>query len=187
MMTPEHDDPETRIAGLERSSSATAAEGETPPAATTSGLRLGWVVLALLVTGLVISGGVMLADHRTRTVAGWPTGDDPPGVGTPASAIPTASAPSGPAPSAGQPITVSGVGADRTVACTDGDVMISGVDNTVALTGRCARVEVSGIENRVSIEEAAAIVVSGLDNEVRFRSGTPELTKSGLGNTLERG
>jgi hypothetical protein len=79
------------------------------------------------------------------------------------------------------------VGADRTVACTDGDVMISGVDNTVALTGRCARVEVSGIENRVSIEEAAAIVVSGLDNEVRFRSGTPELTKSGPGNTLERG
>lgn len=65
--------------------------------------------------------------------------------------------------------------------------MISGVDNTVVLTGRCARVEVSGIENRVSIEEAAEIVVSGLNNEVRFRSGTPELNKSGLGNTVERG
>ncbi|MCB9411224.1 MAG: DUF3060 domain-containing protein, partial [Mycolicibacterium sp.] len=57
---------------------------------------------------------------------------------------------------------------------------------TVVLTGRCTRVEVSGIENRVNIGEAAAIVVSGLNNEVRFRSGTPELTKSGVGNTLER-
>ena len=64
--------------------------------------------------------------------------------------------------------------------------MISGVDNTVMLTGLCARVEVSGIENRVNIEEATAIVVSGLNNQVRFLSGTPELTKSGVGNTLER-
>jgi len=129
---------------------------------------------------------VMVADHRTRSVAGWLTGEDLPATVTPVPAVPTAPAPSGQAPSAGQPITVSGVGADRTVACTGNVVMISGVDNTVVLTGRCTRVEVSGIENRVNIGEAAAIVVSGLNNEVRFRSGTPELTKSGVGNTLER-
>ena len=185
-MTPEDDDPETRIAGLERSLSTAAAEGETPTASNAPVLRLGWVVLALLVTGLVISGGVMLADHRTRTVAGWPTGEDLPDTVAPAPTIPTAPAPSGRAPSAGQQITVSGVGANRTVACTGNDVMISGVDNTVMLTGLCARVEVSGIENRVNIEEATAIVVSGLNNEVRFLSGAPELTKSGVGNTLER-
>ncbi|MCB1263335.1 MAG: DUF3060 domain-containing protein [Mycobacterium sp.] len=186
-MTSEDEDPEARIAGLERSLSASAAHVETPPTAIRSGLRLGWVLLAVLVTGLVISGGVMLVDHRTRTVAGWPTGEQTPEVVAPAPEIPTAPAPSRPAPPTGEPITVSGVGGDRTVACTDGDVMISGVDNTVVLTGRCARVEVSGIENRVSIEEAAEIVVSGLNNEVRFRSGTPELNKSGLGNTVERG
>lgn len=77
-MTSEDEDPEARIAGLERSLSASAAHVETPPTAIRSGLRLGWVLLAVLVTGLVISGGVMLVDHRTRTVAGWPTGEQTP-------------------------------------------------------------------------------------------------------------
>jgi hypothetical protein len=55
------------------------------------------------------------------------------------------------------------------------------------LTGRCSRVDVSGIENVVTIDEAGVIEVSGLNNKVTFRSGTPELRKSGIGNSLERG
>ena len=82
---------------------------------------------------------------------------------------------------------MAGLDTRKTIACADNIVTISGVSNTVVLTGRCDRVDVSGIDNVVTLEEAGAIVVSGLNNKVTFHSGTPELSKSGIGNTLERG
>lgn len=199
------EDPETRIADLERSASFPAGAGA-PPDAPATGMRLGWIVLGLLIAGLVVGGVMILADRSGRPVAGRPTtppvaAGDGPTIGptrtasaTPAPDSPTPPrprpAPTGaPTPKAGGPISVSGVESRRTIDCADGvlSVNISGVKNTVVLTGRCARVEVSGIENRVTIEEAGAIDVSGLNNVVRFASGTPELSKSGIGNTLERG
>jgi hypothetical protein len=48
-------------------------------------------------------------------------------------------------------------------------------------------VDVSGLENTVTVEAADGIVVSGLNNKVTFLSGDPELIDSGLGNTVQPG
>jgi hypothetical protein len=61
------------------------------------------------------------------------------------------------------------------------------VDNTVVLTGRCTRVDISGIQNTVTIDEAGVIDVSGMNNKVVFHSGSPKLNESGIDNTVQRG
>jgi hypothetical protein len=205
-MTPQPD-PEQRIAELERSLSVPEAGVTTPARGAGTGIRLGWIVLGLLIVGLAVSGGVMVADRLNRPVAGRPTSPSAVGAsqdgtaGFPKGApVPPPSAPSaapttvpppvgapGAAAAPDGPISVAGLDARKTIACTDNIVTISGVSNTVVLTGRCDRVDVSGIDNVVTLEAAGAIVVSGLNNPVTFRSGTPELSKSGIGNTLERG
>ena len=65
--------------------------------------------------------------------------------------------------------------------------MISGVDNTVVLTGRCTRVEVPESRIEVNIGEAAAIVVSGLNNEgqISFRRTGTQQNQGGV-KTLRR-
>ena len=199
-MTPEQD-PEDRIAKLERSPSVPDPAGA--HATTGTGMRIGWIVLGLLVVGLAVSGGVMVADRLNRPVAGRATSAVAPGDGEhtstrsfvpPAPVPPTApTAPTAPttdtppAGTPGGPVSVAGLDTQKTITCVDNVISISGVNNTVVLTGRCSRVDVSGIENVVTIDEAGIIEVSGLNNTVTFRSGTPELRKSGIGNTLERG
>lgn len=199
-MTPDQD-PEQRIADLERSLSVPHADGATPAPGAGAGLRVGWTVLGLLIVGLAVSGGVMVADRLDRPVAGRPTtpvaadSDRDVAAGFPTGApVPPAPAPPvapttapGASAPAGAPIRVAGLDTRQTIACADNIVSISGVSNTVVLTGRCDRVDVSGIENVVTVADAGAIVVSGLNNRVTFLSGTPELSKSGIGNTLERG
>jgi hypothetical protein len=200
-------DPEQRIDDLERSLSAPQTGVATPAPEVGTGIRLGWIVLGLLIVGLVVSGGLMVTDRLNRPVAGRPTspvtggtGQDvtsgfPRGAPVPPASAPSAAPTSVPPPvgtprasaAPDAPISVAGLDTRKTIACTDNMVTISGVSNTVVLTGRCGRVDVSGIENVVTVEEAGAIVVSGLNNRVTFRSGTPELSKSGIGNTLERG
>jgi hypothetical protein len=64
---------------------------------------------------------------------------------------------------------------------------VSGVSNTVVLTGHCTSVTISGIENVVTIDESDAIVASGLDNRVLYRSSSPVIQTSGGSNVLERG
>lgn len=211
------DDAEGRIADLERQLSNTAAASEAPPIgeAPRTGLRLGWLVLALMVAALVVSG-IMLAGRLTgggRPVAGTPTTPGFSGGGgtfttpTPSTARPSTTRPSSQSPSApdnptfgtptsetptfrtpgGDTISVSGVGRNESIDCDGRVATVSGVDNQVVLTGHCARVDVSGVRNTVTVDESDAIVVSGMDNTVTYHSGNPELSKSGLDNTLDRG
>lgn len=174
------------------------AEDEGPPR---TGLRIGWLVFVLLVCALLVSGWFIVADRMNAPVAGRPTvppmlggsgtiTKSPPGSPpkSPPGQYPSAEAPID--PSAEPPVrgdSVAGVDTVRTIACDDNAVSISGVRNTVTVTGYCTRVDVSGVNNVVTIENAGAIDVSGIRNRVQFRSGSPELSKSGIDNTLERG
>lgn len=176
---------------------------EQPPRGT---LRIGWVILALMVAGLLVSGWFIANDRHP--VTGRAT--MPPMLGGSGSVVPTPSfpeppfpAPSGPVPvpsmprptappvqipppvDPGQDFQVAGVGKDVTIECTDHDVSVSGVDNTVTLTGRCNRVDVSGVGNTVVIDSAEAIDVSGMNNKVTFHSGAPQLDNSGIDNSVE--
>lgn len=203
------DDPEARIRDLEQQVSKTAAASEAPHLAegARTGLRLGWLVLGVMILAVVVSGGI-LAGRLTggsrpvtgtpRTVADGggtftqPTLEKPtlekPFPGAPSVVPPEKStAPVTITPPSGDSISVAGVGKTETIDCADRVASVSGVDNQVVLTGHCSRVDVSGVRNTVRIEESDAIVVSGMDNEVTFRSGDPELSRSGLGNSLEMG
>ena len=63
---------------------------------------------------------------------------------------------------------MSGVEENRTIACNDSTVTISGVDNIVVLTGHCARVDVSGVRNVVTVDAADSIVASGMNNKITY-------------------
>lgn len=88
---------------------------------------------------------------------------------------------------AGGTITVTGIGSDRTVLCNDNILIISGANNTVAVTGHCTAVTVSGFENVVTAESTGEITVSGFENRVTYRTGSPVISQSGSGNTIEQG
>lgn len=203
-MPPSADDPERRIADLERALSTPAADVADPavsaPPKTGAGMRIGWILLGLLIAGLVAGGGAILVDHSHRTVAGNPLGPrtersvgptaKPSGAPRPPTRAPSV-VPVPPSsseePRPGSAIIVSGTGNDRTINCADNHVSVSGVENTVRLTGHCSQVSVSGVDNTVTIDEAEAIVVSGVRNKVTYLSGSPHLNKSGFDNTLGPG
>lgn len=152
-------------------------------------LWIGWVILGVLAIGLLFSGWFIVRDAH-HSVAGRPTLPPMLGGGGSVAEKPTArmsSAPSAPSPTApGETFDVAGVGGNRTIECGDHDVSVSGVDNTVVVTGHCNLVDVSGVGNTVVLDSADAIDVSGLNNKVTFHSGTPRLSNSGLNNTLNR-
>lgn len=189
-------DPEQRIADLERRLALPGAGLEYSLEPPRTGLRLGWIALGLLVAALVVGGGAILAGHSPGTVSGIPVAAEPPPVtaGRPTVALPTplpeVSTPiprSLPAPDLSWPggsINVSGSHNNRTVECRESVIFVSGVDNTVTLNGHCTRIDVSGVQNTVTITSSDAIVVSGVRNTVIFLSGTPQLSKTGIDNTI---
>lgn len=170
-------------------------------------MLIGWVVLGLLAAGLAVGGGLILAGHSQQTVPGGPVTAAPPphtnlptalptepSVPTPATVLPPPKgSPTAPTlPTARPPgksgaLSVAGIERSENFECAGRNVDISGVDNTVVLTGRCSRVEVSGVGNSVRVDAAAEIIVSGLENDVVFLAGDPQVEKSGLRNEVNRG
>ena len=139
-----------------------------------------------MAVGLVAGGWAILSGRGDSTISGEPTMPPMVGGGAPCRNRPPAQwfpirlrahgrtaderwtgFDAGDAGRGGQ-VSVSGVGEERTIACTDNGVTISGVSNKVVLSGHCSLVDVSGVENTVTIESADAIGVSGLNNHVTF-------------------
>ncbi len=187
------DDPEERIAELERPLIQSATASEIPVTAPRVGLRVGWAVLGLLIVGLTVAGVAVFGGRLNGTVPGRPT--TPAMAGGSGRVAERSSAPVLPMPSTatnappraplpGGAVSVAGVGGKRTITCANNAASVSGVNNEVVLNGHCGRVDVSGVENTVTIDAADAIVVSGLNNRVTYLSGTPQLSNSGIGNTL---
>ena len=217
------DDPEKRIRDLERPLTEQARElGTTGPAtgwpppppppppgyygppmplpsvpSSTSGIRVGWIVLALLVVGLVVGGGAIVATSLfSVNRAGTPTISGGGGTFTTATRPSRSSQPSrptvaptppGPGLGPGGDVSIAGVGQNKTIACNDSAVTISGMDNNVEITGHCTHVQVSGMNNVVTVEAADTIDASGMDNKITYRSGSPKVNKSGFDNTVEQG
>ena len=63
---------------------------------------------------------------------------------------------------------------------------ISGIRNTVNITGHCVKVSVSGIENIITVDIADTIGASGFDNRVTYHSGSPQIDATGS-NVVEHG
>ncbi len=80
-----------------------------------------------------------------------------------------------------------GVGQDKTIACNDSVVNVSGVDDRIVITGTCADVTVSGMGNVVTVEASVRISASGMNDRVTYLSGAPEIENSGSANVVEHG
>ncbi|OBC02411.1 hypothetical protein A5784_16000 [Mycobacterium sp. 852013-50091_SCH5140682] len=87
----------------------------------------------------------------------------------------------------GEPVTVTGINENRTIACTDNAVIVQGIQNTVTITGHCTSITVSGIQNTITVDAVDTIGVSGMENRLTFHSGEPQISNSGSDNTVEQG
>jgi len=70
-------------------------------------------------------------------------------------------------------------------------IAINGSGNTVSVTGECAMLEITGSDNRIAIEAAATIRISGDNNDVRYARGAkgkkrPVIKKKGAANTVRK-
>jgi len=171
------------------------------PLATSGGAGARWLVIGVLtaVTFGVIGGAGLWAwdtfsevksivspSQPTVSGGGGPFGEHPTRtVGEP---VPSLTAPAGEdGPAQGGDYSVSGVGENRSFDCNDGLISVSGVSNTVMITGRCVSITVSGFKNVVTVARTDVIVVSGFDNRVNYLTGAPEIQNSGDGNIIEAG
>jgi hypothetical protein len=79
----------------------------------------------------------------------------------------------------------------KAMTCAKNDeISVSGIGEEVTVTGECGAVAISGSENKVTIESAGRIQVSGVQNTVRWQrelaGKPPRIQKSGVDNRVER-
>ncbi|MCB9440865.1 MAG: DUF3060 domain-containing protein [Mycolicibacterium sp.] len=88
----------------------------------------------------------------------------------------------------GDAITYAGVGTTMTVDCGDGrSLTVTGSNNTLTVTGRCANVDVPGNDNRLRATAITGrIHASGINNTVRYDDGNPQVDAA-AGNTVRKG
>ncbi|MGU3497579.1 DUF3060 domain-containing protein [Mycobacterium sp. C31M] len=171
------------------------------PQSSGSGFRPWMLIVPLMIAFLLIGGGAvafwLYSSTSTPGTPGISGGggqltdapvitelpDLPPIVIEPGAP----NAPPGGTAEPGGTITVTGIGSNRSVTCDDNILIISGANNTVDVTGHCTAVTVSGFENVVTAESAGEITVSGFENKVTYRSGSPTISQSGSGNSIELG
>ena len=174
----------------------------TAPPMKTASFRGWWIVLAVfavgaiaLVAGVAVVGAHLFSSRGSivsfpgarpsisrGSVTNTPSSQPSPG----ATQTPTAGGSTATAPPGGN-LTVSGISQNRTIACNDSVVTVSGITNTVVLTGHCASLTVIGSQNVVTVDTADTIDASGIENQVTFHSGSPSVQNSGISNVVQLG
>jgi Protein of unknown function (DUF3060) len=165
-----------------------------------SGNRLFWILAAVFIVatlGLVggfaayvahrISQGNVIVAPPSSSVFNPPRSI--PGSPNPTRTRTPSAGPSTPstAPAPGSNQSIAGIGQTKTVACNNSTVTVSGVSNTITISGHCTKVTVSGMQNSVTVDAADSIDASGLNNQVTYHSGSPQVNKSGDGNVVQQG
>jgi hypothetical protein len=78
-------------------------------------------------------------------------------------------------------------GAQMHEDCADRKVVVSADDAVVVLDGSCGLVKASGRNSVVEVGSAEKIVLVGVDNQVSFASGDPEVVNQGRNTTVSEG
>ncbi len=164
-----------------------------------SGNRLFWILAAVFVVGmLAVVGGIaayvanrvsssnVIVEPSTPSTSVFSSPRSP-NPSTTRTRTPTAgpSTPSTPAP--GSNLSIAGINQNRTVACNNNSVTVSGVSNTITISGHCTKLTVSGMQNTITVDAVDTIDASGLNNQVTYHSGSPQISKSGDGNVVQQG
>lgn len=71
--------------------------------------------------------------------------------------------------------------------CADREVVVTADDAVVILDGRCGLVRATGRNSVVEVGTAEKIVLVGVDNQVSFASGEPEVVNQGRNTTVSEG
>ncbi|HET7074504.1 MAG TPA: DUF3060 domain-containing protein [Mycobacterium sp.] len=172
-----------------------------PPSKPPSSNRMWWILGTVIVIGALVLAGAIAAFVANQLSSVRSLITSPPTVSrtfvppaiTPTSPGPSASGTNTPSPSTsptpppGGELSVSGINANRTIACNDSIVDVSGVSNTVVITGHCASVTVSGVQNSVTVDAVDSIDASGFNNKVIYHSGTPKVSNAGDSNVVQQG
>lgn len=210
-MNPEDDDPEARIRELERPLAERAAASEVrashsapntylppqqPYAAQPRGTGSNaWLVLTLIALGIAAAIGTttyLLVSTPTKhsTAPGRSSSATSHRTLTQTVSPPTSRVSTDTTTVPGQPLIIAGSSQHHDVECVEGGpdaVIVSGVSNTVTITGHCTSLTVSGVENEIEVDNADSIGVSGFSNKVTYHTGTPQIRNSGSSNTVEQG
>lgn len=175
--------------------------GPYPPGAPKSGggNRMWWILGSVIVVGvLALAGGIaafaanQLSGVRSIINSSTPntaTVTTSPRTTTrsPRPSTRSASPSTSPAPAAGAPLDISGIEENKTVACNDNIVTVSGISNTIVITGHCVSLTVSGAKNSVTVDAVDTIDASGVDNQVTYHAGSPKISNSGIDNVVTQG
>jgi Protein of unknown function (DUF3060) len=168
-----------------------------------SGNRVFWILAAVFVVGmLAVVGGIaayvahrisssnVIVEPSTPNTSVFSSPRSAPRSPTPStsrSRTPTAGPSTSAGPAPGSNISIAGINENKTVACNDNSVTVSGVSNTITISGHCTKLTVSGMQNSVTVDAVDTIDASGLNNQVTYHSGSPQISKSGDGNVVQQG
>jgi hypothetical protein len=157
--------------------------------------RALWLLAPFLVMGVVAlvsynaqrhSHGGLVILSPTPSVSPSAAAPSASGTQTPGPQ-PSMSPTSGPTAPAGANLTISGIKVNRTIACNDSVISVSGISNKVVITGHCTSLTVSGDQNSVAVDAVDTVEVSGFNNQVTYHTGSPSIDKSGDGNVVQHG
>ena len=85
--------------------------------------------------------------------------------------------------------SVNGSRKKETLECEGEDVIVNGLHNEVVIRGKCSKLTVNGVGNRVTVAEVVEIAVVGRDNVIRYEHGPdgkpPRIENRLPGNTVE--
>lgn len=84
-------------------------------------------------------------------------------------------------------IVVVDDGAEIHEDCANREVVVSADDAVVVLDGACGLVRASGRNSVVEVGAAEKIVLVGVNNQISFASGDPEVVNQGRNTTVSEG
>lgn len=89
----------------------------------------------------------------------------------------------------GDLITYGSMGTKTRIDCESGKTLdVSGSNNTLTVTGRCASVSVGGADNTITLDQVEdQLTVDGINNTITYRDGDPKIEDAGEGNRINRG
>jgi Protein of unknown function (DUF3060) len=162
--------------------------------------RMLWIFIALFIIGPIALAAAISYNTGHQFSRGLTTLSPAPSVSpstvpnslpnneiqTPG-AGPSTAPPSKPLPPVGGNLSAAGINESQTIACNDSIVNVSGISNTVVLTGHCKSLDVSGVQNKVTVDAVDTIEASGFNNRITYHTGSPSIDKSGDGNVVQQG